>query len=83
LNNGEEITKKLGDRDGRLAKLLKECKDDSACIDSIFLASLNRHPRPRESKAIEESLKTGDKREEVFQDLFWAILNSKEFAFNH
>ena len=24
-----------------------------------------------------------DNREEVFVDLFWALLNSKEFAFNH
>jgi hypothetical protein len=24
-----------------------------------------------------------DNRQEVFADLFWALLNSKEFAFNH
>jgi len=83
LNNGEEITKKLRDQDGRLTKLLKECKDDVACIDTIFLASLNRHPRAQELSAIDQSLKAGDKREDVFRDLFWAILNSKEFAFNH
>jgi hypothetical protein len=25
----------------------------------------------------------GSDRAEVFRDLFWALLNSKEFAFNH
>ena len=24
-----------------------------------------------------------DNRDEVFRDLFWALLNTKEFAFNH
>ncbi len=35
-----------------------------------------------ELAAITTSL-ASDKREEAFPDLFWALLNSKEFAFNH
>ena len=30
-----------------------------------------------------KALAAGDDRREVFRDLFWALLNSKEFAFNH
>jgi hypothetical protein len=29
------------------------------------------------------ALKGGDPREEVFRDLLWALLNAKDFAFNH
>ena len=32
--------------------------------------------------AVQESLQGGP-REEVFKDLFWALLNSAEFTFNH
>jgi hypothetical protein len=31
---------------------------------------------------IRQALKQGN-REEVLRDLFWAVLNTKEFAFNH
>src|SRR5947208_3231323 len=63
LNNGEEITKKLREPDSRLARLLKECHDDAKCIDSVFLATLNRHPRELERSAVQKVLGTGDKRE--------------------
>jgi hypothetical protein len=32
---------------------------------------------------VSRDLAQGGSREEVFGDLFWAVLNSKEFAFNH
>jgi hypothetical protein len=83
LNNSDEITKKLGDSDGRLTRLLKDCKDNSKLSEAVFLATLNRHPNEKEASAVQKSLTAGDKREEVYRDLFWALLNSKEFAFNH
>jgi hypothetical protein len=83
LNNGEEIGKKLRDNDGRLAKLLKASRNDSQLTEALFLSTLNRRPNEKETAAIQKSLSAGDKREEVYRDLFWAVLNSKEFAFNH
>ena len=40
-------------------------------------------PSEAEMKVIEESLKSGDAKEDVYRDLMWALLNSKEFGFNH
>jgi CRISPR/Cas system endoribonuclease Cas6 (RAMP superfamily) len=82
LQNGDELPKKIRSTDGRLAALLKE-KDDGKVIQELFLATVSRLPRDTEMKTIQESLKTGDPREEVYRDLFWALLNSKDFAFNH
>lgn len=82
LNNGEELGKKLKDNSGRLAKLLPACKDDAELTETIFLAALNRLPTKSELTAVQRSLANG-KREEVYRDLFWAVLNTKEFAFNH
>jgi hypothetical protein len=83
LNNGEELGKKLRDENGRLTRLLKTSKDDSQISQGVFLASLNRPPTEKELAALQRALSSGDKRDEVYRDLFWAVLNSKEFAFNH
>src|SRR5437899_12478298 len=44
LNSGEEINKKLGDEEGRLAHLLKNCHENTRLADALFLATLGRHP---------------------------------------
>jgi hypothetical protein len=82
LQNGEEFSKKLKSQDGRLTRLLKETKEDNKLTDEIFLSTLGRKPTSEESSALARSLAAGPK-EEVYQDLFWALLNTKEFAFNH
>ena len=64
-----------------LAALLKE-KDDAKVVEELFLGTLSRRPRESEKKAVAKALATGD-RAEAFRDLFWALLNSKEFVFNH
>ena len=50
--------------------------------NELFLAGLGRLPGVSESKAVQKALVDGE-RGEVFRDLFWALLNSKEFSFNH
>jgi len=81
LQNGD-VLKKLASTDGRLATLLKS-KDDRAVTDELFLTAVARLPSPAERETIAGMLASGDAREDVFRDLFWALLNSKEFAFNH
>jgi hypothetical protein len=82
LQNGEEFSKKLKSKDGRLTRLLKETKDEEKLTEDIFLTTLGRKPTNEERSTLAASLATGPK-EEVYQDLFWALLNTKEFAFNH
>jgi hypothetical protein len=50
-------------------------------LQSLFLRTLSRKPTVEEETKVEELLKSTP-REELFRDLFWAILNSKEFLFN-
>jgi hypothetical protein len=82
LSNGDDLRNKLRNGDGRLAGLLKK-DEDAKVIEGIFLSTVCRKPTEAESKAVHEALAAGDAREEVFRDLYWALLNSKEFAFNH
>jgi uncharacterized protein YjdB len=76
LISGDTINKKVA-----------EWKPDPALNDEqqlsrIYLSSLSRYPSAAERERIEGDLKARDRRA-VFQDLVWAILNSKEFLYNH
>lgn len=85
LQNGEELTAKIRSGGGRLQQLLTAGSDDETLIRELFLASLSRQPTVEELTAVQGQLGTveqGD-RAAVFQDLFWALLNSREFAFQH
>jgi hypothetical protein len=82
LQNGDSITNKLGDPTGRLNPLLDKEADNDKVIDELFLSTFNRPPRDDERGSVKKALEGADRRE-VFSDLFWALLNSKEFAFNH
>jgi hypothetical protein len=83
LSNGQDLRNKLRSAEGNLAALLKNKADDAKTIGDVFLATLCRAPTETESNAVKEALAAGDPRDEVFRDLYWALLNSKEFAFNH
>ena len=60
-------------------------------LESLFLAALSRRPSSAESKRMLEFIQqtTADSSEKdtaaktAFADIFWAMLNSSEFLFNH
>jgi hypothetical protein len=82
LQNGDSIVNKLNDGQGRLNQLLDKEADNDKVIDELFLTTFNRPAKDTERTAAKAALESAD-RKEVFHDLFWALLNSKEFAFNH
>ena len=82
MQNGEELTKKLNASESRLKGLLKE-SDDTRVTEEVFLMTLSRQPTGEEKAACQKVLAANSPRHEVYADLFWALLNTKEFAFNH
>jgi hypothetical protein len=56
--------------------------NDEQQLDRIYLTSLSRHPGPAERQAVQTALAKQHRRE-VYQDVLWAILNSKEFMYIH
>jgi Protein of unknown function (DUF1553)/Protein of unknown function (DUF1549) len=87
LQNGDGMLHKVRAGDGRLALLLKSGKSDGEVVEELFLATLGRPPSEQARAAVQKQLtvaKPGPaEKEEVFRDLFWALLNSKDFSFNH
>jgi hypothetical protein len=83
LQNGDDVLNKIRAGDGRMAALLKDKKSNAQVTEELFLATLSRPPTAKETEAVTRALGDGGSREEVYRDLFWALLNSKEFTFNH
>ena len=82
LLNGASLGRRLGDPTNRQAKLVKEFADDRKLIAELYLWTLCRPPSNKESEIGLAHLKR-DGREHGAQDLFWALLNTREFLFNH
>lgn len=81
--NGTDIQAKLAAGDGRLAQWLQSGKSDSEVLEEMFLASLSRRPSPAEKDRLLTRLGAAKSKREVFEDVLWAMVSSKEFVFNH
>lgn len=83
LQNGDSVVQKIRAGEGRLANWLKTTPDPDALMDEMFLTTVARLPNRHERDTVKKLLAEGDPKEEVFRDLLWALLNAKNFAFNH
>lgn len=81
--SGIQLQKKVEDASGRVAKLVKEKKSSEAVIEELYLASLGRKPDAVETKSATESMSQAANIREGAEDLLWALLNCREFQFNH
>ncbi|MFM9962941.1 MAG: DUF1549 and DUF1553 domain-containing protein [Planctomycetaceae bacterium] len=84
LLNAAELKAKLAAPTGRAERLSKEDKPAEAKIRELYLAAFSREPRPPELKTATDYLaEPGTAANANYQDLIWALINSKEFLFNH
>jgi hypothetical protein len=58
---------------------------DEKAIETAYLAVLTRRPSPTELHSFSQRLSglRGDQRSECLQDIYWVLLNSTEFSWNH
>ena len=81
LLNGDTTNKRVSQ--GKIiVKSLKDGKKADEIIDNLFLRCYSRKPRESEKANLLASLDM-EKPQEGLEDIFWALLNSKEFIFNH
>lgn len=83
LMNGEALERRLNDGGGRLQTLLKSGKSDREMVETLFLATLARKPTEEQWSAIESNLSRSGDKPGIMRDLLWALVNAKEFLFNH
>jgi Protein of unknown function (DUF1553)/Protein of unknown function (DUF1549)/Bacterial Ig-like domain (group 2) len=78
--NGKSILTRVTAGNGRVAGLLKEKLTDPQLVEQLYLWALCRKPSPKEAEVSLNFVKSyGAKRTEAAQDLFWALLNSRDF----
>jgi hypothetical protein len=83
LANSPEIEDKIANGQGRVANLIKEKLTAEKAIDELYLAAYARLPsRMEKAKTLAYVKKQGDLRRGL-EDVVWALLNSREFLFNH
>ena len=72
---------------GKLIKTLKgeHNNDPKEIIPALYLRTLTREPTSDELQHLLSTYNetSGEAKTEFYHDLFWALLNSKEFIFNH
>ncbi|MBS0201377.1 MAG: DUF1549 domain-containing protein [Planctomycetes bacterium] len=95
LINAPDIKAKLASPTGRAERLAKDPRPIEDRIRELYRSAFSREPRPDELKtaqaylteaAISADGKPVDPQKalrENFQDLIWALINTKEFLFNH
>lgn len=88
IANGDTINSKLSAKENRLTALLASEKTDSEIVDEIFQRCLARKPTDKERtetvavlSAIPES--DVDQKRIVLEDVFWSVMSTREFLFNH
>ena len=62
-----------------------QARDDSTAVEVAFLCALTRRPSPEIAERLEAQLRgtTGDERSARMEDVYWSLLNSTEFKWNH
>jgi hypothetical protein len=88
LNNGKTLNDKLKAPKSLVERWAKEKLGDEEAVQRVFMVALCREPTAAERKKFGELLAEAAKdpkasRHEALEDLFWAVLTSKEFLFNH
>jgi len=68
---------------GVIARWLNEKKTPQQIVDKLYIRTLSRKPTPKEQAAINEVLASSKDHAVVLQDIFWSLLNAREFLFNH
>lgn len=83
LLNGENTTGKIA-QGKRVETFLAEAGGDPLrAVERMYLICLSRSPSSKEREGLRKMFASSKNQKHDLEDLFWAILNSREFLFNH
>ncbi len=95
LMNAAEVKGKLTFNGGRADRLSKSTAPDREKVRELYLAAFAREPRAEEWAKSEaylgrerldtkgQPLDPARARREAYEDILWALINTKEFLYNH
>ena len=85
MMNGNLVREKLKESPLNAAtRIAWMAPDDAKAVEVAYLTVLSRRPTPAEAEHFEAFLKdTTLNRAQRLEDLYWALVNSTEFSWNH
>ncbi|MAB90219.1 MAG: cell surface protein [Planctomycetes bacterium] len=82
LMNGTTVAQKVGNG-GLVKKWIDEKWPTEKIIEELYIRCLTRTPTATEVERLVATVREASDPTEALADLFWAVLNSREFMFNH
>lgn len=85
IANGDTLNQKIAAKENRIAALLTAKKTNEEILEEAFLGTLSRPPTAAEkTRCLKLLADAGEgERRAALEDLYWSLLSSREFLFNH
>ena len=80
---GSTYNAKISQPGGRVDRLLQARASYEEIIDELYLAAFCRFPTVQKRTRLEERMQEASSRREALEALVWALISSREFAYNH
>ncbi|MEO6786475.1 MAG: DUF1549 and DUF1553 domain-containing protein, partial [Chthoniobacteraceae bacterium] len=80
--NGDTVEGKI-QAGGVVQKLIKANMTPREVASELYLRCFGRNPTEQELVKLEEHWGVTEEQPKVYTDIFWALMNAKEFMFNH
>jgi len=85
IANGDTLNRKLAAKGNRLEQQLASGTPDAQLVEDVFLAALARFPTEAEKTTFTDTLAAcaAAGRRALLEDIYWSLMSSREFLFNH
>ena len=83
LINGPDTRAQLESNDNRIASLLQSNTAPSDLLENLYLSTLSRLPTAAERDAMLKHVASATNPRKAWEDVAWALINSKEFLLRH
>jgi len=80
---GDTAHRKASDKSGFIARNLSTIADDSKMAEELYLRTLSRFPDAEEKANAVNAVRAAKSRQQGLEDVLWALMNTKEFLYNH
>ncbi len=83
LSMSPALEAKISNGKGRVAKLVERKATPADAVTELYLAAFSRTPTPAELQLSSKYLQAQPDLRRGLEDLCWALMNSREFMYNH